>query len=334
MLGSINRNVDGNINSVKDLIKHQKFFQRMQNEGFRQNAKSFFVAFISALLVLLSLLLMVISPSFAMPLQHGMSLTPAKEATLSIEEYYVSEKLDGVRGYWDGATLYSRQGYEIVTPEWFVERLGEKPLDGELWLGRETFQQISGLIARSDADDSLWQQVSFQIFDLPSEKGIFQERVTLMKSYLSELSKENPHVVMIGQNKLTSHADIESLLKEVIAQGGEGLMLHHEDALYQAYLRHDSLLKIKQIDQGCAIVKGYTNGKGKYEGMVGALKVTSVVDDKVLEFAVGSGLTDQMREFPPKIGEKIAYRYNGFTENGLPRFARLDAANSAQCNAL
>ncbi|MHC5226390.1 DNA ligase [Ignatzschineria sp. LJL83] len=330
----------GNIDSVKDHVKHhvkhpvqfENYVQITKNTGFRQRAKSFFILFVLTLLGLLSLLCMAISPTSAMPLQHGMSLTPAKEATLSIEEYYVSEKLDGVRGYWDGKALYSRQGYEIVTPKWFIENLGDQPLDGELWLGRETFQKMSGLIARSDADDLLWQQVTFQIFDLPSEKGIFHERVKLMESYLSELSKENPHVVMIAQNKLSSHEELESLLKEIIAKGGEGLMLHHEDAHYQAYLRHDSLLKIKQIDQDCAVITGYTKGKGKYEGMVGALKVTSVIDGKMLEFAIGSGLTDQMRAFPPEIGDKITYLYNGFTQKGLPRFARLTSEDLLKCS--
>lgn len=328
MLGNIGSNID----SLKDHIKYhtqsEKCVQTTQKKGFRQSTKSFFVAFVLSLLVLLFIM---ISPTSAMPLQHGMSLTPAKEATLSIEEYYVSEKLDGVRGYWDGKTLFSRQGYEIVTPKWFIENLGEVPLDGELWLGRGTFPQMSGLIARSNPDDSLWEQVTFQIFDLPSEKGTFQERARLMKRYLIGLSKDNPHVVMIAQSKIESHAQLEILLKDVIAKGGEGLMLHHEDALYQAYLRHDSLLKIKQIDQGCAIVKGYTSGKGKYEGMVGALKVISVIDDKALEFAIGSGLTDQMRAFPPQIGDKIGYLYNGFTQKGLPRFARLNLESSLQC---
>ena len=279
--------------------------------------------------VLISILIFLLPSSIlsAVPLQHGMSLTADMKSSLDISQYYVSEKLDGVRGYWDGEKLLSRQGYEIITPQWFVENLGDKPLDGEIWLKRGEFQAISALIARNDVTDPLWQSVSFQVFDLPAEKGVFSERVALMEAYLPILSDTNSHVVMIPQTRISDLETLENRLAEVIANQGEGLMLHHQDARYQAYNRHNDLLKLKNIDKGCAIVIGYTGGKGKYEGKVGALIVDARIDGDgewlIKRFRIGSGLTDQDRENPPEIGQSIPYHHNGFTQKGIPRFPRL-----------
>lgn len=280
-------------------------------------------------IVLISIFMSQLSFSilWAVPLQHGTSLTPAMKSSLEVTEYFVSEKLDGVRGYWDGKKLLSRQGYEIITPQWFIEHLGDKPLDGEIWLERGQFQEISGLIARNDVMDPLWQKVSFQVFDLPAEKGTFSERVKLMEHYLAALSQTNPHVVMIPQVRVQDLETLEIQLTAVIANKGEGLMLHHQDARYQAYDRHKGLLKVKRIDKGCATVVGYTNGKGKYAGKVGALIVEARIDGDgewfTKSFRIGSGLTDEDRENPPKIGQSVPYHHNDFTQKGIPRFPRL-----------
>ena len=105
---------------------------------------------------------------------------------------------------------------------------------------------------------------------------------------------------------------------ELEKAGAEGLMLHHQDALYKTG-RSSDLLKLKTYQDSEARVIGYRPGKGKYQGMVGAL-VVKTPDGK--EFAIGSGLTDALRQTPPPIGAMVTYRYNGLTRRGLPRFAR------------
>ena len=53
----------------------------------------------------------------------------------------MSEKLDGVRGYWNGQSMISRQGKEISCPQWFIDQFPKNiSLDGEFWLGRGTFE--------------------------------------------------------------------------------------------------------------------------------------------------------------------------------------------------
>ena len=63
--------------------------------------------------------------------------------------WLMSEKLDGVRAYWDGCNLYSRNGRLFSPPEWFKALLPEDmALDGELWTKRDDFQQVVSIIKK------------------------------------------------------------------------------------------------------------------------------------------------------------------------------------------
>lgn len=57
-------------------------------------------------------------------------------ADTKLADYWVSEKLDGVRGYWDGEKMLTRGGERIAAPDWFTAGLPKIPMDGELWVGR------------------------------------------------------------------------------------------------------------------------------------------------------------------------------------------------------
>ena len=58
-----------------------------------------------------------------------------------LSDWWMSEKLDGVRAYWDGKQFLSRHGNIYYAPDWFIEGLPTVPLDGELWIDRKTFQR-------------------------------------------------------------------------------------------------------------------------------------------------------------------------------------------------
>src|SRR5688572_11267334 len=62
------------------------------------------------------------------------------ENDTDLSGWWMSEKLDGVRAYWDGRRFLSRLGNSYNAPEWFTKGLPETPLDGELWVGRKRFQ--------------------------------------------------------------------------------------------------------------------------------------------------------------------------------------------------
>ena len=53
--------------------------------------------------------------------------------------WWMSEKLDGVRCYWNGSTMYTRTGKLFYAPDWWKEKLPNMALDGELWTDRDDF---------------------------------------------------------------------------------------------------------------------------------------------------------------------------------------------------
>ena len=238
------------------------------------------------------------------------------EAGIDVKQYWISEKLDGVRAFWTGQQLLTRGGQVIAAPAWFVAKFPRQALDGELWLGRNQFAQTLSIVSKAQAVDAQWQQIRYHIFELPNAPGTFTERIQAMQALSAK--HQSPYLQVIPQFRLANHAELMTRLTALEQQGAEGLMLHHQDAHYKTG-RSSDLLKLKSYQDTEAEVIGYRPGKGKYQGMVGAL-VVKTPDGKT--FAIGSGLTDALRQNPPPLGTMVTYRYNGFTNKGLPRFAR------------
>lgn len=235
---------------------------------------------------------------------------------IDVSQYWVSEKLDGVRAYWDGKQLISRGGNIIQAPAWFTADFPPRPLDGELWLARQQFAQILSTVSKQQPVSSEWQQLAYYIFELPQAEGTFTERIRMMQLLVQQ--QNSPYLQVVPQFRVADRATLLATLTQLEQAGAEGLMLHHQDAHYKTG-RSADLLKLKTYQDAEATVIGYRPGRGKYQGMVGALIVRT---PDGLEFAIGSGLTDALRQTPPAIGSEITYRYNGYTSNGIPRFAR------------
>ncbi|EKF74516.1 DNA ligase [Alcanivorax hongdengensis A-11-3] len=233
----------------------------------------------------------------------------------SLADYWVSEKLDGVRAYWDGYRLWSRQGNAFHPPAWFVADFPATPLDGELWMGRGTFEKVSAAVRRLQPDDREWREIRYRVFDLPASPAPFDQRVARLHALLDHSA--SPYVSMIAQRKVADRDALMRWLDRVVAAGGEGLMLHRGGSLYQGG-RSDDLLKLKTFEDAEAVVVGYRPGHGKYRGMMGALEVKT---EKGRRFALGSGFTDDQRAHPPAIGATVTFKYYGRTASGLPRFA-------------
>lgn len=236
--------------------------------------------------------------------------------TGDVSHYWVSEKLDGVRGRWDGRQLWTRSGQRVSTPAWFTAGWPKVAMDGELWIGRGRFEEVSALMRSARADDAAWRQVRFMVFDLPDHGGVFEARVMQMRKLLPAAGVA--WLQPVEQFRLDDAEQLDARLKRVVAAGGEGLMLHHRGARYTVG-RSDRLLKYKPFKDAEARVVAYAPGKGKYAGMLGALLVESADGRR---FRLGTGFTDAQRAQPPPIGSMVTYRYNGLTSKGLPRFAR------------
>jgi DNA ligase-1 len=234
---------------------------------------------------------------------------------IDLSQYWVSEKFDGVRGYWDGTQIISRQGNVIQTPLWFVATLPKTPLDGELWLGRGQFDRLSGIVRSHHINEDDWRLVKYLIFDLPASELIFDLRIDAIKSIVKEANRR--HILPVVQFKLDDHEVLLEKLDHIVKNKGEGLMLHRGSSLYHGS-RSDDLLKLKQSNDAEATVIEHYQGKGKYTGMLGSLLVET---NDQRRFKLGTGFSDFERANPPPIGSVITYRYFGLTQNGIPRFA-------------
>ncbi|WP_423357785.1 DNA ligase [Dyella halodurans] len=236
-------------------------------------------------------------------------------AGIALDDYWVSEKYDGVRGYWDGEKLLTRSGATIHAPAWFTARWPKTPMDGELWVGRGEFDVVSATIRQQPPADAAWRRVHYMVFDLPAHPGPFTERIPALKQVVTALNVSWVQPVL--PYKVADESVLKVQLDRVIEHGGEGLMLHRGAALYRAG-RSDDLLKLKPYDDAEARVIAHLPGKGKYAGALGALLVET---PDGMRFRLGSGFTDAQRHNPPPIGSLVTYRYRGMTSNGKPRFA-------------
>ncbi|MFG6457037.1 DNA ligase [Roseateles sp. BYS96W] len=237
----------------------------------------------------------------------------AKNAPAGIDPapYLVSEKLDGVRALWDGATLRFRSGRAVAAPAWFLAALPQTPLDGELWMGRRRFDELSGAVRRAEPVDAEWRRIHYRVFELPAGEGTFAQRADKLKALASDI------VVPVEQQRFTSNAALRAKLKQVVDAGGEGLMLHRADAPL-ASGRSDLLLKLKPLADAEAVVVGHEAGKGRFKGQLGALELQT---PEGVRFKLGTGLSDAQRRDPPPIGATVTYRYRDVTPAGKPRFA-------------
>lgn len=229
--------------------------------------------------------------------------------------YFASEKYDGVRGLWDGQTLRFRSGRSVPAPAWFTARLPRQPLDGELWLGRRRFDELSGLVRAQTPDHAAWRELRYMVFELPGAGGRFAERAERIAALARDIGWSQ--LVAAPQTPVTDRESLHRQLAQTLAEGGEGLMLHLASAPCCSG-RSDVLLKLKPHRDAEATVVAHHPGRGKYDGLLGALEVRTPEGRR---FLLGSGLSDAQRRAPPAVGSVVTYRYHDLTNTGLPRFA-------------
>ncbi|CAN5266136.1 DNA ligase [soil metagenome] len=239
---------------------------------------------------------------------------------VNLADYWVSEKYDGVRGYWDGEKLLTRGGERVNAPDWFTAGWPKIPLDGELWAGHGQFAKAVSTVRQQTPNDAAWHAMRFMVFDLPAQGGPFSERIPALNGVVSRI--DQPWVQAVAQVKVASHAALQSLLNKIVKGGGEGLALHRGASLYKGQ-RTDDLLKFKLYEDTEARVVGHIPGRGKFSGQMGALLVEMPAIDgqPAQRFKLGTGFTAAQRQNPPAIGTRVTYRFRGLNDSGIPRFA-------------
>lgn len=231
----------------------------------------------------------------------------------NVTGWLMSEKLDGVRAYWDGKKLISRGGLELNAPAWFTENFPPFELDGELWSKRGDFERIVSIVKKKEPHDG-WKDLTYNIFDVPSANGGLMQRLSKLEYYLKLNQIE--YISIIKQLTCKDETHLKSFLKEVEKMGGEGIVVRNPESKY-ATKRDSNVLKVKSFyDAECEVI-AHNLGDGKNKNLLGSL---TCKDEKGMTFDVGSGFSDAQRKNPPSLGEKITYKYQEITKGGKPRF--------------
>lgn len=247
------------------------------------------------------------------PTAPELLLAETWDGALDPAGWWLSEKLDGVRAYWDGKQFLSRLGNRYFAPGWFTAGLPDVPLDGELWLARKQFQRTVSIVRRQDATE-LWREVKFLVFDAPQIREPFEHRV----QYLSDLFRGAPSewAALHAQAACRGLAHLRGELSRIESLGGEGVMLRQPGSLYESR-RSSTLLKVKTFHDAEARVVEHQPGTGRHKGRLGALLIELPDGTSI---AVGTGLSDAERENPPPLGSTITFRYQELSTGGVPRF--------------
>ncbi|ORJ58609.1 DNA ligase [Geothermobacter hydrogeniphilus] len=235
------------------------------------------------------------------------------DGTADVNGWLMSEKLDGVRGHWDGHRLLSKHGTVLHPPREFVQGLPPFPVEGELWAGRGSFEQTAAVVRRQRPDND-WLKLKFAIFDVPEAPGGFTERIAAAVAWFA--AHPTPYAFVIPQQTLRGRAQLRQELQRIEKLGGEGLIVRRPDAPYVPG-RSPDILKVKSYRDAEATVIARLPGKGRNEGRLGALLVRL---ENGTEFRIGSGFSDAERDNPPPVGAVITFKHYGFFKSGVPRF--------------
>jgi len=193
-----------------------------------------------------------------------------------------------------------------------VADLPPTPLDGELWLGRKSFQRTVSIVRRQDKSD-LWRELQYVVFDLPSAAGPFEER---QRELRVTLRAAGGFASLLGQQPCRGLDHLREELARITALGGEGLMLRQPGSRYETG-RSGTLLKVKTFIDAEARVLEHLPGAGRHKGRLGALAV--VLPDGT-SFSIGTGFSDAQRESPPALGSVVTFRFQELSDRGVPRF--------------
>ena len=260
----------------------------------------------------------------------------AKFELLKLSEYkgqnvggwLASEKLDGVRAYWDGRNLLSRNGKILAAPGGWSAHFPPFALDGELYTARGEFEKIQSIVMDKMPSVAEWSEVKFYVFDVPEASGGLLERLSELGKFIAKNPQAGQNLEIIKQVKVKDNAEFEAFAEAVIAKGGEGAVVREPNAPYERK-RSKNALKYKKFKDAECEVTAINAGTGKYAGLMGSVtcKALSAAgsnsDEQIasgVKFKIGSGFSDRDRANPPKIGSIITYKYQNLTAKGLPRF--------------
>ncbi|OCL86288.1 DNA ligase [Arcobacter porcinus] len=234
-----------------------------------------------------------------------------QEYNKEYDSWLMSEKLDGIRAYWNGKELISKNQNKIYAPSWFTKDFPPFPLDGELWTKRDDFENIQSIVL-SKNDDKGWENISYNIFEVPNQNGNFYERLSFLELYLK--NNPNKYIKIIPQSPIKNSKNLNDFLNKLIEAKAEGVIIKNPNLDYFTG-RDSNILKVKKFfDDEAEVIALNLRDDGTLKSLSVKLKNGTI-------FNLGGGFSNKQRENPPKIGDIVTFKYYGFTKNAKPKFA-------------
>lgn len=237
---------------------------------------------------------------------------------INVTGWVMSEKLDGVRAFWNGERLISRSGKIFNVPKSFTKGFPSFELDGELWSSRGEFEHIVSIVNTKNSNKR-WHKLTYNVFEVPNQDGTLLQRLEKVKPFISSRLK------LIEQIKINSKKELKTYFDEVIKLGGEGVVVRNPNLNYYTG-RTKQALKYKLFkDAECKVVS-ILKGTKKYKNMMGSIECE--FKGKIIK--IGSGFSDSQRKKSLEIGTIVTFKYYGLTRLGNPKYPvylrnRLDA---------
>ena len=234
----------------------------------------------------------------------------------NITNWWMSEKLDGIRAYWTGEKFLTRTGKEIIPPQSFIQEMPKGiVLDGELCAGRNKFNLTSSIVRKTKnvenyVDDWI-DNITYNVFDTVCDHP-FERRMGILHDKIINYK----YIKIVEQTKVKNINHLNTELQKIINIDGEGLMLREPKSMYERK-RSKSLLKVKKFHDMEVKIVGYKEGTGKYKGMLGSYECETKEGSR---FNCGSGLNDNDRINRLDIGVFITVKYFELSKDGVPRF--------------
>ncbi|WP_198304834.1 DNA ligase [Arcobacter vandammei] len=233
------------------------------------------------------------------------------ETKHNIQDWLMSEKLDGIRAIWNGKELQTKNGNKIYAPAWFTVNFPNFELDGELWTKYEDFENIQSIVLSQNKSEN-WENITYNIFEVPKQNGNFLERLKVLENFLSK--NPNKFIKIIPQIKIKDKKHLNIFLDEILRKNGEGVIVKNPNLSYEAG-RSQNILKVKAFfDEEGEVISHNFNKDGSFRSLNLKLKDGTI-------FKLGGGFSLKDRKKPPKIGSTVTFKYYGFTKNNKPKFA-------------
>lgn len=201
---------------------------------------------------------------------------------------WISEKLNGIRAIWNPAEQRFNTKKGKFWHHWMTQKIWcyhlppNIAVDGEFFvrglsLGQLTSRASVKLLADPGAP------LEYHVYDVHSNGMTVEQRMETLKRILTN---SPAHVKLLDQTYCDTLQQVNNIAIELGLKNSEGLVARTAGYTYAAGCISPYMQKLKFMQDDDVTVIGFTEGKGKFRGTLGAMQVR---DGEGRVFDIGGG---------------------------------------------